>query len=124
MRPARPFLALGQAHLTPFAAVLQDRFCLLRFADPPSGAVGLNRYAIEIARGPFTLRHEKRLLAAYGIDLLIARNAGGGAGMAKIAAARELGTKLLLIDRPRPPRGVAIAASTEAAEDWLRRRLP
>lgn len=124
LRPARPFLALGQAHLAPFAAVLQDRFCLLRFADPPAKPLALNRYALEIARAPFTLRHEKRLLAAYGIDLLIARNAGGGAGMAKIAAARELGTKLLLIDRPPPPRGVAIAASTEAAEDWLRRRLP
>lgn len=124
LHPDRPFLALGQAHLAPFAAVLQDRFCLLRFADPPSGPVALNRCTIEIARAPFTLEQEKRLLAAYGIDLLVARNAGGAAGMAKIAAAKELGIKLLLIDRPAVPEGADMVASVEAAEDWLRHRLP
>ncbi len=123
LSPKRPFLALGQAHLAPFATVIRDRFCLLRFAEAPATPPPMTRYVAEIARPPFDESHERRLLKAYGIDLLVARNAGGDAGYAKIAAAKALAVPLLLIDRPALPAGAETAATVADAETWLRTRL-
>ncbi|GAB4382717.1 cobalt-precorrin-6A reductase [Albidovulum sp.] len=105
--PARVFLAIGRQTLAPFAARPQHHY-LLRLVDPPAGPLPLPDVAVVIARGPFTRAADEALLAAHGIGLVVAKNAGGAGARAKLDAARALGLPVILIDRPAlPPRRIA-----------------
>ncbi len=52
------------------------------------------------AIGPFKFDAEKSLLEQYEIDLMVCKNSGGEATKAKLAAARELGIRVLVLQRP------------------------
>jgi len=43
------------------------------------------------------------LLRGYQIDVLVAKNSGGGAVEAKLAAAREMDIPVVMLDRPVLP---------------------
>jgi precorrin-6A/cobalt-precorrin-6A reductase len=100
--PRRVFLALGrqEAHAAD-AAPWHDY--LVRSVEPidPPLMVFSARYILD--RGPFTLADDLQLLAENRIDALIAKNSGGTASYEKIAAARELGIEVILIERPSLP---------------------
>ena len=101
-RPAaRVFLAVGRMHLEAFAAQPQHHY-LLRLIDAPE-AVPLPHSECVVARGPFTLEGDLALMRAHGTELVVAKNAGGPGAVAKIAAARQLGLPVLMIDRPTLP---------------------
>jgi precorrin-6A/cobalt-precorrin-6A reductase len=72
-------------------------------------------------RGPFTPDGERRLMREHGIAVLVTKDSGGAAP--KLAAARELGLPVVLVDRPPAPDAARVETVEEAVE-WVRRALP
>lgn len=105
--PRRIMLALGRMHVESFAAQPQHHY-LLRFVDAPEAPPSLPNHHLLVDRGPFTLDGDLALMRAHGIDLIIAKNAGGQGARAKIDAARTLGLPVLMIDRPALPQAQAV----------------
>ncbi|GHG79016.1 cobalt-precorrin-6A reductase [Pseudodonghicola xiamenensis] len=115
--PARVFLAIGKQTLDAFAVKPQHHY-LLRLVDPPEAPLPLPDTAVEIARGPFTLDGDLALLRQHAIDRIVAKNAGGTGARAKLDAARALGLRVILIDRPEVPARQVFATVAEVM-DWL-----
>ncbi|WP_417676677.1 cobalt-precorrin-6A reductase [Pseudodonghicola sp.] len=114
---ARVFLAIGKQTLDAFAAKPQHHY-LLRLVDAPQAPLPLSDTAVEIARGPFTLDGDLALLQRHAIDLIVAKNAGGTGARAKLDAARALGLRVILIDRPEV-RARQVFATMAEVMDWL-----
>ena len=104
------FVALGRNDLAPFAAAPQHVY-LFRSVDPIDPPLPLPHASYITARGPFSEAADRALMQATGIEVLIAKNSGGDASYGKIAAARDLGIKVILVRRP--------AASTAHAVDTI-----
>lgn len=119
--PRRVFLALGRQELAPFASAPQHRY-VVRSIEPVDAAPFADAVFIR-ARGPFDVAAEERLFREHGIEVVVAKNSGGGASDAKLAAARRLGLPVVMIARP-PPEGEAVAdvATALAAIDRALRR--
>ncbi len=100
--PARVFLAIGKQHIDAFAA-RPEHFYLLRLVDTPTQALPLPNAHAVIARGPFDEAGDLALLQEHNINIIVAKNAGGQGAAAKLAAARALGLKVIMIDRPHIP---------------------
>lgn len=113
--PQRVFLAIGRQNLTAFAARPQHHY-LLRLVDPPATPLPFPDCTAVIARGPFDAAAEVELLQGHGIDIIVAKNAGGTGAEAKLIAARRLGLPVLMIARPRIA-GPSVA-SVEEAMRW------
>jgi len=110
-------LAVGRTHLAEFAANPQH-FYLLRLVDPPAAPPPFPEHHAAIDRGPFTRAADRALMVRHGIDLVVSRNSGGTAAHAKIAAARDLGLPVLMIDRPRAANRPAVGTVAEVL-DWI-----
>ena len=76
----------------------------MRLVDKPETPPDFRDYVAEISRGPFTIENDIALLQEHRIDVIIAKNAGGSGAFAKIAAARQLGIEVIMIDRPILPK--------------------
>lgn len=100
--PARVFLAIGKQNLEAFAHAPQHRY-LLRLVDPPEAPLPLPDSRLVIARGPFSPEGDLALMTDQGVELVVAKNAGGTGAQAKLEAARKLGLRVIMIDRPRLP---------------------
>lgn len=100
--PARVFLAIGRLQLEVFAVKPQHHY-LLRLVDPPQDLPFPAE--VVISRGPFAYAEDLALLQSHGIQILVSKNAGGVGARAKLEAARSLGLRVILINRPQvPPR--------------------
>lgn len=117
---AHVFLAIGKQNLSAFAG-LPHRF-LLRLVDRPDG-LPLPDARMVIARGPFTAADDTRLMRDHAITHLVAKNAGGSGAEAKLTAARELGLRVIMIDRPAMPER-QVVDSAELAIAWLHQTAP
>ncbi|GJD16470.1 precorrin-6x reductase CbiJ [Rivularia sp. IAM M-261] len=117
----RVFLTIGRQQLAPFAN-LDNIWFLMRAIDPPSPGIPLPSGKLILARGPFSLQDEKKLLLEYEIDTIVSKNSGGGATYAKIIAARELGIKVVMVQRAVMPEGEKTAC-VEDAMAWLVSKL-
>jgi precorrin-6A/cobalt-precorrin-6A reductase len=53
-----------------------------------------------IGRPPYDLEHERALFRREGITHLVTKNSGGEATAAKLAAAREIGAEVIMVERP------------------------
>ena len=62
---------------------------------------------------------ERELIRRHRIDTLVTKDSGGPMTAAKLTAARELGLRVLMVDRPAPPAGVPTADTVEAALAWV-----
>lgn len=114
---ARVFLAIGKQHVADFAAK-PGNFYLLRLVDAPAGPLPLQNAEAVIARGPFDMASDRKLLEDFAISHIVAKNSGGSGARAKLDAARALGVPVILIDRPHvPPRPVL--DRPEAVMAWL-----
>lgn len=119
----RVFLSIGRQSLSDFIPAADgDRWFLIRAIDPPDPQP-LQPGEVVLAKGPFALDDERALLAAHGIDLLVTKNSGGDAAAPKLAAAREFGIPVLVIDRPPSPEGPA-ATTVDEALAWLKALRP
>lgn len=108
------FLAIGRQNLAPFVG-LNHRW-LLRFAE--LAAHPLRDATLIVSRGPYTVAGDVALMQRHGVAHVVAKNAGGTAAEAKIAAARQLGLPVLMIDRPTLPARRAVATVAEVMR-WL-----
>jgi precorrin-6A/cobalt-precorrin-6A reductase len=115
--PQQVFLALGRQEIAPFIQAPQHHY-LIRSVDPvePPLAVPHARYIQD--RGPFAEETERALLLAHAIDVVIAKNSGGGATYGKIAAARSLGIPVMLLRRPPESANAGVTTVPEAIA-WL-----
>ncbi|AFZ00313.1 cobalt-precorrin-6A reductase [Calothrix sp. PCC 6303] len=112
----RVFLTIGRQQLDRFSH-LHDTWFLMRSIDPPETQIPGGKLLCD--RGPFSLDNEKQLLQKYQIDTLVSKNSGGDATYAKIIAARELGIKVIMIQRPPIPHGEKVT-DVDAALKWLK----
>lgn len=117
----RIWLTLGAADIEAFAA-LTGHWFLVRRVDSPPAPLPLRQAEILLARGPFALEDERRILAEQRIDAVVSRASGGKATIAKIDAAREAGIPVVMIVRPPPP-PEPMVPSVEEALRWLRSQL-
>lgn len=112
--PRRVFLAVGRQELGPFDARRWHRYVVRSVDAVPDGilpdAIRLNE------RGPFVEAAERTILEAHGIDLMVAKNSGGAATYAKIAAARALEIPVIMIRRPAPPAAGSVHSVAAAVE--------
>lgn len=115
--PQRVFLAIGRQHLDPFAAQPQHHY-LLRLVDAPADPLPLPQAEVVVARGPFGVAGDTALMQAHGTEVVVAKNAGGKGAVAKIAAARDLGLPVVMIDRPSVPER-RVARTVGQVMDWL-----
>ncbi|GAB3127227.1 cobalt-precorrin-6A reductase [Tsukamurella serpentis] len=93
---------------------LDDWWFLIRVVDAPSGPLPRNHELLR-DRGPYTIESERELMLANRIDVLVTKNSGSALVAAKLAAARELGVQVIMVDRPLPPGGVDTATTAEQA---------
>jgi precorrin-6A/cobalt-precorrin-6A reductase len=113
----RVFLTVGQQELAPFLAAPWHDY-LIRSVEPPDPAVLPPRARCIAARGPFTPDDERALLAAERTEVVVTKNSGGSATVAKLVAARELGLPVVLVARPAPPLP-PVVADVAGALAWL-----
>ena len=114
--PARVFLAIGRQGLGDFAAAPQHHY-LLRLVDAPTEALPLPQTRLVLGRGPFRYEDDLALMRQHGTQIVVAKNAGGEGARAKLVAARELGLKVVMIDRPDLPHR-PVSASVQGVLDW------
>ena len=118
----RVWLTIGGRGLDTFAHLRTHHF-LLRLVEPPAAPPPLATCEILLGRGPFNLENERRIIARHGIEVVVAKAAGGAATEAKLVAARERNLPVVMIRRPPPPPGPCVD-SVSAALDWLGEWLP
>ena len=113
----RVFLTTGRRDLGAFAADDGHQF-LVRTVDPPEGSVP-PRMTLVLDRGPYTVEGESALMREHRIGLLVTKDSGGPMTAAKLAAARDLGVRVVIVARPPLPPGSAVAATVPEALRWL-----
>jgi len=114
-KPKRVFLTIGRQELAAFCAAPQHSY-LVRSIEPPDADTLPPNVELLLRRGPFEERAEAELMHARKIDIMVAKNSGGTATYAKIAAARALALPVILIDRPEKPAGIAVGNVESACE--------
>ncbi len=112
----RVLLALGRQEVAPFAALSHVWF-LIRSVHAPDPMPPFAQAQVLLARGPFTPEDECALLTRHGIDTIVCKNSGGPMD-AKLAAAREMGVRVVMRRRPARP-ALPVAGSVAGALDWL-----
>ena len=109
----RAMLTTGRQDAHEFAG-LDDWWFLIRVVDAPSGPLP-ERHTLLRDRGPYTLDSERVLLRENAVDVLVTKNSGSDLVSAKLAAARELGVEVLMVERPARPAGVPTVPTATAA---------
>jgi precorrin-6A/cobalt-precorrin-6A reductase len=115
--PQRIFLALGRNDIAPFVTAPQHHY-LVRSVDPVQPPLRVPRASYVTGRGPFTQADDQALLAAHGIQTVVAKNSGGDATYGKIAAARTLRLAVIMLRRPALP-AVRAVDTIEEALAWI-----
>lgn len=112
----RIFLTIGRQDLAAFSGY-EHKWFLIRAIEKPDLDPPLPGELL-LARGPFTVEDEIELINVWRIDTIVSKNSGGGATEAKITAARRLGIKVVMVERPPNPAGPLVETVAEA-HDWL-----
>jgi precorrin-6A/cobalt-precorrin-6A reductase len=120
--PRRVFLTVGRLGLAAFAGAPQH-FYLVRTIDPPDDLVALPQHQLILARAPFAVEDEERLMREVSIDVLVTKNSGGNATYAKMIAARRLGLPAIVIAPPPRP-AVPVVYDIESALRFLSHAAP
>jgi precorrin-6A/cobalt-precorrin-6A reductase len=117
----RVFLAIGRQELAHFAG-LDEIWFLIRSVEAPDASLHFAQSELLLARGPFRLNDELALLQQHRIDCLVCKNSGGTATDGKLAAARELGIRVVMLARPQRP-ALPSAPDVAAAIKWLTQQI-
>ena len=106
----RVFLTIGRQELAPFLA-RDDVRIIARMIEVPTASVPPH-VEIILARPPFEVSDEAKLMQSSEIDVLVTKNAGGPSVESKLIAARKLGLPVIMIERNQ--NGVPVDAETVA----------
>jgi precorrin-6A/cobalt-precorrin-6A reductase len=117
----RVFLAIGRQELAHFTG-LDDIWFLIRAVEAPDPSVTFAQSELLLARGPFREADDLALLRAHRIDTIVCKNSGGDATDGKLAAARKLGIKVVMLERPRRP-DAACAPDVAQAIGWVKSHI-
>jgi len=98
---ARIFLAVGRKEISTFAH-RTDLYALTRMIEPPAAPLPAH-WTLELARPAQSVEAELELLKKHGIERVVCKNSGGTRSFAKLAAARDLGLPVTMIERPELP---------------------
>jgi precorrin-6A/cobalt-precorrin-6A reductase len=115
-------LTQGRLQLAAFARAPQHRY-IVRAIDRPVEIDSLPGVKLILARGPFALADEERLMREEGIELLVTKNSGGAATYPKIEAARRLGVTVVVMRRPTGP-SAETATDLSAVLAWIEAHRP
>ena len=102
--PRRVFVTIGRQQLAALCRSPQHRY-VIRTVDPPDPPLSLPQAHYVLARGPFAEQQELEFMRTHSIEILLAKNSGGDATSAKLAAARRLRIPVVLIRRPAAEQG-------------------
>ncbi len=112
----RIFLTIGHRDVEAFGGY-ENKWFLVRASAPPDLDLALPGELL-LAPGPVSEADEIELLTMWRIDTVVSRNGGGAAMNAKITAARRLGIKVVMVERPPNPPGARVE-TVEQALAWL-----
>jgi len=101
-KPKRVFLTVGRLSLAAFRRADSHSY-LVRSIDQPNEIEMPRHVKLILARGPFSIDDEMRLMRAEHIELLVTKNSGGAQTDAKLAAARALQIPVIMVERPALP---------------------
>ena len=118
------FLTVGSHSLPIFSAAAKDRKCrmIARVLPQPEVvaaclAAGFSPADIVAMQGPFSKALNMALFNEYGADLMVTKNSGAVGGTdEKMAAAMELGLKIVVVQRPAPVQDQAFGSVSELLE--------
>ena len=120
--PKHVFLTVGRLSLPAFARAPQHSY-VARSIDAPQPQELPPRCRVLLARPPFSQADEKALMQAEDFDVICTKNSGGEATEGKLLAARELGLRVVMVERPKAPQG-DVAFGLAEAMDWIRAHRP
>lgn len=120
--PRNVLVTLGRNEVRALEAAPQHHY-LIRSIDPVEPPLALPSARYIETRGPFNETDEHTLLVANHVEAILAKNSGGSASYAKIAAARALGIEVIMITRPARP-DVETLATVDEALAWLDKLAP
>ena len=115
--PARVFLTIGRLHLEPFGRAPHHHY-LIRSIDDPGPLSALPHYKLILARPDFTVADEIELMREEKIEILVTKNSGATSTYPKLAAARALGLRVVMIQRPKPA-SILTLNKPAAVIEWL-----
>ncbi len=113
----RVFLAVGRQEVGAFASQPQHHY-VVRTVDPVDPPLDVPHARYILARGPFREADDRELLLSNRIDVVVAKHSGGDATYGKIAAARSLGIRVVLLQRPAEHPGSSVSTVADAVA-WL-----
>ncbi|WP_341267441.1 cobalt-precorrin-6A reductase [Gordonia malaquae] len=117
----RVFLTTGRQDVSAFADVA-DSWFLIRVVDPPERTLPPHHEVLR-SRGPYRLDGELDLMRRHRIEVVVTKNSGGSLTSAKLAAARELGLPVIVVDRPAESDGIQRVSTVDEAVVWLQAQL-
>jgi len=115
-------LTQGRLQLAAFARAPQHRY-IVRAIDRPAEIDALADAKLILARAPFALEHEERLMREEGVEILVSKNSGGKATYAKIESARRLRVTVVMVRRPAVSEAET-ATDLPAALAWIEAHRP
>jgi len=121
-KPAHVFLTVGRLSLGAFKRAPQHSY-VARTIDQPDASELPPLCRVLLARPPFALAEERALMEAEAFDFLCTKNSGGAATESKLLAARALGLRVIMVDRPQAPEGETLF-DLDAALDWISAHRP
>ncbi len=122
VEPKHVFLTVGRLSLPAFARAPWHSY-VARSIDEPQAQELPPSCRIHLARPPFSLEDERALMQSESFDVLCTKNSGGDATEAKLLAARELGLRVIMVERPEAPQGDTLF-DVAAVMDWIKAHLP
>ena len=120
--PRHVFLTVGRLSLGAFRRAPQHRY-VARSIEAPDASELPPHCRVLLARPPFSLADERALMQAECFDYLCTKNSGGGATENKLLAARELGLRVIMVERPQAPQGDTLY-DLPAVMDWISAHRP
>ncbi|MEB8388299.1 precorrin-6A/cobalt-precorrin-6A reductase [Rhodobacteraceae bacterium KMM 6894] len=113
---ATVFLATGRDSLKRLGG-LAGRRIYCRLLSAPDGPFPFAGGQFLVGKAPFSVADETALFQRLGIDWLMVKNAGGAMPESKLTAARDLGLRVMMINRPAPPEALTFQDAQKAL-DW------
>jgi precorrin-6A/cobalt-precorrin-6A reductase len=113
---ATVFLATGRDSLKRLGG-LAGRRIYCRLLSAPDGSFPFAGGQYLVGKAPFSVADETALFQGLGVDWLMVKNAGGSMPESKLTAARDLGIRVMMINRPAPPDALTFPDAQQAL-DW------